>query len=1105
MRCALKALILILLCQAPVAVGLNFLPFGFRNIFTDSSFSPKGYQAFDTKNLAELLTSFQMHSPRAFSFHESGVVADFGIISPVHVIPFPAASPPAINKVSGGLDIWPTPPFIYFPEPSPSPETEIFDAPDSLPSSVGAISTTTPLIEIDDDPDQEIPPISYPDSPSSPDSLIVQYPDTLPQTPFNELAKKIIMEVTPGNSSSKYVIEEQFDEDNGFLTVINIRDIAEHSEPDPEMDTLSEEFQMLLFRPDSPTFLIRDTRLEGLEPTVNTITSATLNYILTRLQSEGAVYAVIYKDDGTLVVKVRYANGKTRILSQEELVFKFGEWFNDFFDSFLESLYGYATHYSAYYSQSSTIVIHHKKKKKPAKGDPNKPDNQPVDGQNGSKPSSGRTTPNLPVFFAVQRPTTERQMSAPSPGPSHDRPEALTQVSKDDGATLTVPERTRTKPEHRFTVAKATSELSAAKELQSQGVNKLAKAIKRKELRSKFKSLDGFPKSQSARNQIRWLLANGHAIPLSELIVAKANQQWLDEIAHTLLGRHLQRAQSARRTKIKASDSLHQHAGLSEQLDTFMSEKMVVVEKAKPKDQAVLKPLLKGGWRILFANGKKAPLYNSAQQRKLLTDAKAANIDDALTVSTQQALEYLLWDSPEAARVSKLISQIVSPTFDAEMKQALESTPTLPGMIEHALNLSRYVRLVEHPTAGGGRVVVGPSQRHIMVSYHNGDETVGEHVLIEVSIEFAEITIANPMQEHISVPLTMGLKAVYQFPLHSSVATQVPNRMILASNPALPPPPSAAQIEQWTRELHDKQVELFHNSLKTTEERLRDWETKASRRPPVDIAKLKEDSRKLKLAQQRFADNFKYARSWSELSVEELEQAAQKLSDAMKQYLQLLDSALEDETLFNGGSHPKGWQLVRDYRKYVQDMEAVYKQMEEINKRRHELTQQDFVEIEELVRMTESIGGRARSLQVDELPVRRTQLRKDKELTEEQYVRTEELRTLYYPLTSGFNIVRAWALLHPPQQTDETDYHRASVFIPDDENGGQPVISTAPELSPLEVTMPFTFTGGSQEDFEAEIESTLQPVIHDLDTDISPLNLDGDDASADEESPDSDD
>ena len=1119
MRCAIKALILILLCQAPFAVGLNILPSGFRSIFPDSSVAPKAHQAFNAKTLAELLTSFQIPSSRAFAFTESGIAGNFGMIPPSFVVPSPVVSPPAINPVSADLDIWPTPSFIPSPIRSPLPDSELFDDPDFVSPSPAASPTNLPDTGIDHDPDQDIPPPSYldPSSPhASPDRDIVQDPTALPQIPFNGTPKKIIMEIRPDNASHKYVIEEQLDPDYDLLTVIR-KTIDPDGLPEPEIGSRQEEFELLLLKPGDPIFFLEDRELTGQAPIVHTVSSGILNYLLMCLINQGAKYVVIYKDDGTIMVKVRYANGTIRILSQEELLFKFGEWFNDFLDSFMEFLYGYATPYTTYSYQSDSVVISHKKKRKPAKGDPQQPDSQSVDGQNGSKPSSGRASPNTPALLTVKRPTTERQMSAPDPGPSHHKTEVGDRGSKDDGATLVVPEKTRTKPEHRFTVAKATSELAVSGQ-HSQGVNKLAKAIKRGELKAKFKTLDGFPKLSTVRNQIRWLLTHGHAIPLSELIVEKANQQWLDVTAHTLLNSHLQRAKSTRRTRLQSSNSLHQHAGLSEQLDTFITEEVVAVGRVKPKDQAVLKPLLKNGWRILFANGKKAPLYNSAQQRKLLNDAKLAgakktanpngakteSIDDVLTVSTQWALEFLLWDAAEAARVSKLISQIVSPTFDAQMKQALESTPTQPGMIEHALDIANYVRLVDHPTAGGGRVVVGPSQRHITVSYHN-NEAIGEHVLIEVSIEFSEITIANPMQEQVSIPLAMGLKTVYQLPSRSVTATRMPNRVIVASNPTLPPPPSAEQIEQWTRELHDKQAQLFNDSLEKTEERLRNWETRVSHRPPVDIAKLKEDSRKLKLAQQRFADNYNYARNWSDLSAERLERVSQALSDAMKKYLQLLDSALENESLYNGSSHKQGWQLVRDYRKYVQDMEAVYRQMEEINKRRHELTQNDLAEIERLAKMTETIGGRARAIEADELPVRRTQLEKDGKLTQEQYDRTEELRTLYYPLTSAFNIVRVQALHHSSQQTDETDYHRASTFIPEDEHGVQPVISTAPELSPMEVTLPFTFTDSSQGDFEADIP--LESITHDLDPDSSALNLDdGDeDGSDEEESPDSDD
>ena len=999
MRCAFEALILILLCQTPFAVGLNF-----GSIQTQSYLhEPEIESSFTFKN--RIMP--EMNSRALFM-----IFSDF--------FAFAATTTDFTNEDSTSL----------------------------IPSSTNGLPEISPTRK------------------NSPDNGIIIDPDELPKIDFDDPSKKVISVISPQQGKYKYVISKLDDPVRGRFTEFQ-RITFDPTLPDPEASFRA----IIQLRPDEPYFF-EDSAGSLFSPTINFISDTHLAYMLSFVITGDTEYIVIYQDDGCLMIKVRYKDGTTKTYTQEEILFKFGEWFNEFFDRYFAVVETYSEPYTVYRHQSRSVVIPERKAKKPINSGPDH-STEPVDGQGNSKAASGRGSPKTPESSNPLQPTKpQRQLSDPIPGPSNEKPPEASRRSRDDGDLLAIPQKEKTKPEHRFTVAKATSELAETKKLQTSGAKKLAQAITRGELRSKFKHLDNFPQYRSAKTQIKWLLNHGHNIALSELIVEKATHEWMDGTAHTLVGGHLKRAQSLRRTIIKSSDSSHQHTALAEQLARLNTPKSVTVEKSKPKDLAALLPFLKNGWRIILTNGKEAPLYNSAQQRKLLTNAGSTNIDEDLTVSTQKALEFLLWDDQEVARVSKLISQVVSPKLENEMKEALESTPSKPGMIETALGIASYIRLVNHPAAGGGRLVLGPSQRHIKVSYYN-NEASEEYVLIEVSIEFSNIAIFNPLQEQTDIPLTMAVRTVHRFPLNtrSGEATPLPdNRVIIASNPSLPSPPTPEVIQRWTNQIHDNHAQLFNKNLKQVEDRLQDWDKRASLRPPVDIKQLTEDSRKLKLAQKDFSHNFAFARNWNDLSADELQRVAQKLSEAMKQYQQLLDSVLENDSLYQGDSHQEGWQLVRDYKKYVQDMEDVYLRMKEINNRRHALTRDDLDEIDKLNRLTVEIGDRARNLSGDKLPLRRTALKEAGELTQEQYDRTEQLRKLYYPLTSKFHIARAQALFNPPAEAvEDTDYHRTSTFIPDDEHGEPPAISTAPELSPLEVTMPFIFSDGSQEGFEADI------------------------------------
>ena len=1046
MHCAIKALIIILLCQAPFAVGLNFLTSGFQKISTDSSYPSKIYWALNARKLIETLPAFPS-SARFFIYPESSLVSNYNMAP---IAPSSALSPAADDYIPDDPDIRPIP--SLFPPPA-----------------TGFLSDS----DILEYPDQDIPSFSFP-APSPgplPDSKVIQDPDIWPFLPFNEPAKNIMMVVSRDKFSPKYVIKELPDPDYELVTQIQkMPGSAWHSTSDVEAEELTQEFQMLLLKPRSPIFLIGDKGDEGIKPAIHTVTNSVLSFILKRLTDEGAKYTVIYNDNGTVVVKVQYADGSTRILSMEDLLFKFGEWFYDFFDAFFDSPHGYAIPHTQYHSQPHSVVIYHKKKKTQKKGDPVKPGSEPVDGQTPSKSTSGRSAINtLPSLQAPLHKTERRHSTTPS-DPHPKTPLYSTLSSGGDGASLLPAPSKKPKPGHRFMVARATSELAVAKDLRGRGVRKLAHVIKRNDLRKKFSGLEGFPASKSVQKQIAWLLTSGQAIPLSELIVEKATQQWLDGMAHTLITRHLKRSQSTKRTRVKPSDLERQHAELARHLDTFMREETVFVDKPKPKDHAALKHLLGSGWRIVLANANEAPLYYSSQQQKLLIDASLPNLEDALTVSTQRALEFLLWDAPEALRLSKLINFLVPAKPEAMIKQQLESSAKKAGVIESVLGIDSYIRLVNHPTAGGGRLALGAPQKHIKVAYFN-NEPESEYVEIEVSVEFSEITIADPMYKQTKIPVTLALRSAYKYSLHSGVATPLRDRrVVVASHPQLPPAPTAEQIQQWASELREKQTRAFYESLAKVEERFADWENRASVQPPVDIAKLKEDARKLKILLQGFTPNFEYARNWKGLPVSELERVTNRLAEAMKQYQQLLDTVLKDESLFSGPGHEEAWLLVRDYRKYVLDMEDVYNRMTRINRRQEQLTEEDLREIERLVELSEIIGGRARNLNKDELPVRRAVLREKGALTQEQYERTEQLRTLYYPLTSAFNIDRAQALLRYHQASDESGAsHKVSTFIPDDEQE-EAKIEITPEISPLEMTLPFTFAEGLPgEDEEQEL------------------------------------
>lgn len=923
-------------------------------------------------------------------------------------------------------------------------------------------------LKFKDEFDSGLPPLPSPSrilpSPSasagrSPEPVIVGDPTPLPEVLFEDQAKKIALQILASQVRFQYILYDLLDAyRRKFMVIERFPRAQDIALPDTG-------FQFILLALPDEAYLIDDPGTSRFSPRVNSISNSVLQYILSIIVPVDAQYVAIYNDDGTVVVKILYANGHSRIMTREEILMKFGEWFYEFFDKFFEHFAGYAEPYAARY-QSQSVVIPRKAPKKPAKGDPESKKGEPVDGQTGSKSGSGKKAPPVPESTKDSKVT-----AGDSPDPPSDHPLYSTQSSKDSGASPVVPVRGKVKPIHRFKVAKATSELIVAEDLRSNGIQKLTKAISKKELKQHFQDLDGFPAKKSPSVQITWLLDNGVAIRLSRLIVEKATQQWLDSTTLTLIGRQLQRARSTRRTRIVSRDSAHYRPGLVRELEKFMPlpENGAVIQAAKARhtDQAALKPVLGRGWQIVIANGKKSPIYHSAQQRGLLTTANTPNLEEKLTISTQTALEYLLWDDLEALRVGKLIAKLVPLELEKMIRDAFQSSSAQPGVIERELDIGRAVRLVDHPAAGGGHLLLGPSQKHIKVSYFS-ESPHSEYVVIEISIEFSHITTASPIREQSEIPLTLVLKSAYKYTLGSSHAVAIPDeRVVIASDPAslLPPLPTPTQIQQWIDQLHGAQTKIFYDNMKKHEERLRDWESRESIRPPADIVKLTADSRKLKSAMQFFTINYDYVKNWNDLSAEQLESLTQKLLEAMKEYQQLLDSVLDEGSLFQGSTHPEGWNLVQGYRKYVQDMEAVYLEMMRIYQRRLNLTREDFERIEELTKLSEEIGGRARNLQIDELPVLRARLRNSGLLTDEQYVRTEQLRNLYYPLVSGFNIARAQVLFQPPQYADIVDDEQRRSFISVHDEYEETDHPAVPEFSPLEVTLPFTY---DQEDIEGE-------------------------------------
>ena len=1011
MRGALKAVVLILLCQTSFATGLN----------SGSTQAPYGFTGTDVPTV-------QFHGYK--------------------------------TRFNSGIQLFPNSRSAFlFPGEGPVFMQHNLKFNDEFDSGLPRVSS----------PDRILP--STPASAGhTPEPVIVRDPTLLPETLLEDPAKKIALQIIASQVRFQYTLYDLPDTYKRKYTVI------ERSPRALDSALSDTDFQFILMALPDEIFLIDDVDNSRFAPQVRLVSNAVLQHILSIIIPVDARYVAIYNNDGTIIVKILYADGRSRIITREEILMKFGEWFYEFFDKFFEHADGYAEPYSAQKYQSQSIVIPRKTPRKSVKGDPENKKDEPVDGQVGSKSNSGNNTP----------PASEPNLALPATGknfpePFPDTPTYTAQSSRESDSSQAVLTRKKVKPKHRFKVAKAISELAAASDLRNQGVKKLAEAIKKQELKEHFQNLEGFPVGKSINSQITWLLDNGRAIELSRLIVGKAKQQWLDQLTNTLISRQLERARSTRRTTLASQNA----SLLTDQLDKLLPapEEDIAVAKPKQTDSAVLKSVLSAGWQIILANEKKSHIYHSAEQRGLLANAGVDNIEEKLTVSTQTALEYLLWSNDlQALGLSKLIAKLVPMELEKEIRNTLQSSSDQPGFLENFLGIASNIRLLDHPAAGGGHLTLGPSKKHIKVSYFSDQPQ--DYVDIEISIEFSNFIIMNPIREQNEVPLTIILRSVYRHVPGSYDAQSRPKQwVVIASDSSnlLPKKPVSVQIQQWTEQLREAQTKAFTENMLRHEDRLREWENREPVHLPVDIVKLKKDSSTLKRAMQHFTLNFEYARNWSELPQDQLERVTNSLLEALEQYQQLLNPVLTDESLFQGSTHQAGWELVQGYRRYVQDMESVYSEMMRINQRRHQLTREDFNRIDELTRETAIIGGRARNLQSDELPKRRTRLRNEGQLTDEQYTRTEQLRNLYYPLTTGFNIARAQTLFQPPQYNDISDeqQRRSYINVPD---------ATDHPAPPETPTQPFTY---DQEDIEAEeLQDPAAGIDDGIPTDVDFSDLD---------------
>ena len=864
---------------------------------------------------------------------------------------------------------------------------------------------------------------------------------TLPVPKTTNDIRKLI--INPQNAPFKYLILDRAgsggDGDN------NTQKTTIHRSPRTDNHWFEGAIgRFIFFQPPYVPLLIEDNFTSPYAPLIRPIENKEISQPLLRLFSPDTHYVVIFINDyDQLAVLIKNKDGTVKIMSHSEWLFFYGEWFDRYIYQHL--LAHFEESYGAYlsvtpYGPSAAEIPNLPPKKllsknlpPKKKGDSNKGE-EVVDGQASSKGMNEQSQPPPVPFPATTEPVEKAKGKPEDPDPTGATNEGIPADTPANFEAYANKKAEQDRVAYRHTVAKAVTSMAQASNLRGKAIEQLARKIPKGKLANHFKHFItlGFPLHRRQK-QIEWLLDHGHIYPLSRFALEHASSSWQQNAntTNTLVKRYSTRSRNTKQTDVRSNEAPNQSQPLVDILTNLshimQKDKTLSTGIATVKTQAMarLEGILDENWQFIVRDRRTTPSFHSAEHLELMSNSGTTSTVTNLAETALDALNYLLWDEEEAAKLIDMVAQMIPPNLDANIREQLESHVNHIGELETHLGLSSLIRLNNHLHAPGskGALRLNPVRKHITISFFESFDLKPSYVLVTIDLEYTGFKITTPVGQSLPFESVIAIrdKSRYDFGSRTLMHTQQ-DLIVRPPSEFLLPTPS--QISQWKTELIANNQKIISDDLIRRQGPLVKAQKILKDAPPETLEDLSQLARFIKKSNQLISPNWQRAREW-EHPIDNIEALATELMQVVREYSAAVERILPN--ISEDSSHPEGNALVQEYITLVQDIRKIQERMSEIDSTTETVDSATHAAILALVEQNTNIGNRMRTSDFP-LPKRKKELEENGQLSQQQNMNIIYLLTSYYPYSSAIGMHSARMSYRTPLKAIENESRRSRLI-----------------------------------------------------------------------------